>query len=97
MCYWCASNDVRVKGLGATRGKLVDCPCCGRYEMAREALFIFFELPGDEAPSVFTTQQKMAIRVHILNENIAERIPTISLAVIKRITGLTSEGKRFAH
>jgi len=94
MCYWCASRNVKIEPSGEARGELVDCPCCGKYRMAHDALFFFFAHPGEPPPVLFSSQQKMGMRVHIFNENILERIPTISAVDIMRITGVRSENSR---
>jgi hypothetical protein len=63
--------------------------------MAYDALSLFFEQSGESAPAVFSQQQKMEMRVFIFNENIFDRIPTISAPVIKQITGAMPENLHF--
>ncbi len=95
MCYWCTGRNAKIEDPGGVFGIRVDCPCCGKYRMAYDALSLFFERSGESAPEVFSQQQKMEMRVYIFNENILDRTPTISAAVIKQITGAIPENLHF--
>lgn len=94
MCYWCAGKNVKIEHSAEPRGDLVDCPCCGKYRLAQDALSFFLEKPGAPAPAAFSSRQKMAMRIYVFNENILERIPLISAADIVLITGARPEMAR---
>ena len=95
MCFWCTSRHARIEDPEGVFGIRVDCPCCGKYRMAYDALSLFFERSGESVPMVFSQQQKIEMRVYIFNENIVDRIPTISGADIIWITGAESENTPF--